>query len=49
MKRRPVVLAYAEAHQTRAECLERERQLKGWTRVKKEALIAGDMLALKRL
>ena len=49
MKRRPVVLAYAEPHQTRAECLERERQLKGWTRVKKEALIAGDILALKRL
>ncbi|MBY0496904.1 MAG: GIY-YIG nuclease family protein [Cyanobacteria bacterium] len=40
--RRPVCLAYAEKHSTRADCLGRERQVKGWTRAKKEALIEGD-------
>jgi predicted GIY-YIG superfamily endonuclease len=29
--------------------LQRERQLKGWTRGKKEALIEGDLALLKRL
>ena len=48
-KRRPVMLAYVEAHHTRNECLERERQVKGWTRAKKEALIAKDLIALKKL
>jgi predicted GIY-YIG superfamily endonuclease len=48
-KRRPVVLAYAEEHVTRATALTRERQLKGWTRAKKEALIAGDAGLLRRL
>jgi predicted GIY-YIG superfamily endonuclease len=48
-KRRPVRLAFTETHHTRTECLERERQIKGWTRVKKEALIAGDLVALKKL
>jgi len=42
-------LAYAEQHPTRADCLARERQVKGWTRAKKEALIAGNMSALKKL
>jgi len=41
--------AYAEEHPTRANCLEREQQVKGWTRAKKKALIAGDPAALKRL
>jgi predicted GIY-YIG superfamily endonuclease len=35
-KRRPVRVIYAEAYPTREECLRRERQLKGWTRAKKE-------------
>ena len=48
-KYRPVELAYLEQHPNRADCLQRERQIKGWTRVKKEALIAGDALALKKL
>ena len=48
-KRRPVQLVYVEQHSTRAACLERERQIKGWTRAKKEALIAGDVVALKKL
>lgn len=29
--------------------MRREKQLKGWTRVKKEALILGDMTLLKKL
>lgn len=48
-KRRPVQLIYVESHEDRAACLRRERQVKGWTRSKKEALIAGDLVALKKL
>ncbi len=48
-RRRPVVLVYSEQCATRREALKRERQLKHWTRAKKEALIAGDLVALKRL
>ena len=47
--RRPVVLAYSEQCPTREAALMRERQLKGWTRAKKEALISGNLLVLKRL
>jgi len=47
--RRPVTLVYSESHPTRAIALRRERQLKKWTRAKKEALIAGDLALLKRL
>lgn len=48
-RRRPVVLVYSEQYQTRQAALPRERQLKRWTRAKKEALIAGDPALLKRL
>jgi predicted GIY-YIG superfamily endonuclease len=48
VKHRPVTLAYVEEHPTRSVCLERERQIKRWTRVKKAALIAGDALALRK-
>jgi predicted GIY-YIG superfamily endonuclease len=48
-KRRPVHLTFAETHVNRDAALKRERQLKRWTRAKKEALIAGDMALLKRL
>jgi predicted GIY-YIG superfamily endonuclease len=44
----PVHLVFTEAHETRESALGRERQLKRWTRAKKEALIAGDRMALKR-
>ncbi|MGE3275236.1 MAG: GIY-YIG nuclease family protein [Vicinamibacterales bacterium] len=47
--RRPVALEYFERHETRAAALERERQLKRWSRAKKEALIAGDVTLLKQL
>jgi len=48
-KRRPVVLVYSELFPTRGAALKRERQLKGWTRAKKDALIASDATLLKRL
>ena len=41
-RRRPVALMWSEAFPTRIEALEAERQLKGWSRAKKEALFAGD-------
>ena len=49
LMRRPVILAYCETHPTRDAALNRERQLKRWTRAKKEALVAGDMARLKAL
>ena len=47
--RRPVVLAYSETHEDRAAAMHRERQVKHWTRAKKEALVAGDLAQLKKL
>ena len=47
-KRRPVELICAEQFASRQEALKRERQIKGWTRAKKEALIAQDLDRLKR-
>ena len=37
--RRPVRLVFAQEFPTRGEAVAAERQLKGWTRAKKEALI----------
>ncbi len=48
-KRTPVTLEFAEEFPTRIEALERERQIKGWSRRKKEALIQRDWELLKRL
>lgn len=42
-------LVYKEEYKTRLEAMRRELQLKRWTRVKKEALIAGDKKLLKSL
>ena len=42
-------LVYKEEYATRLEAMRREAQLKGWSRSKKEALIAGDLLQLKYL
>jgi putative endonuclease len=39
--RRPVVLVYSEACESRREALGREYRLKRWPRRRKEALIAG--------
>ena len=45
----PVVLVYTEACGSVEAAVAREQQLKRWRRAKKEALIAGDIAALKRL
>lgn len=42
-------LVYKEIYKTRLESMRREKQLKGWTRVKKEALICGNLELLKKL
>src|SRR5208283_2064541 len=41
-KRRPVRLMWSQEFPTRVEALAKERQLKGWSRAKKEALALGD-------
>jgi putative endonuclease len=46
--RRPVELVYIEERANYLEARRRERQLKRWTRAKKEALISGDLALLKR-
>ena len=48
-KHGPVELVYSETHPTRLDACRRERQLKRWTRKKKEALIQGDLTRLKAL
>ncbi len=47
--RRPVCMVYAEEHSTAESAIARERQLKCWSRKKKEALILGDRPALRSL
>ncbi|MCK6553085.1 GIY-YIG nuclease family protein [Candidatus Binatia bacterium] len=47
--RRPVDLVYSEEFSTRDEAFAAERQIKGWSRKKKEALIRGDWEEIKRL
>ena len=47
--RRPVTLAYSDWFDTITDAIAAERQLKGWSRAKKEALIRGDFDALKVL
>jgi putative endonuclease len=44
--RRPVSMVYAEQYRSAASAIARERQLKRWSRDKKEALIRGDRTAL---
>ena len=41
-KRRPVALVWSETFGTRIEALEAEQVIGGWSRAKKEALIAGN-------
>lgn len=48
-ERRPVELAFSEEFPSRIDALERERQIKGWSRAKKEALIRGDWEKIKQL
>jgi predicted GIY-YIG superfamily endonuclease len=42
-------LVYRENYTSRLDSMRREKQLKGWTRAKKEALISGDIKLLKEL
>ena len=48
-KRRPVEMVYEEAWASIADAIDRERQLKRWSRAKKEALIASNTTALHAL
>jgi len=47
--RLPVELVHSEFVEDDLTAVARERQIKRWTRAKKEALIAGDFALLKRL
>jgi len=48
-KHRPVRLVYSESSGSEDRALTRERQLKRWSRRKKEALFKGDLERLKHL
>jgi len=48
-KRRPVVLVFCQPCVTREEALSAERQIKGWSRKKKEAMMRGDWAEVSRL
>jgi len=47
--RRPVRLVWSEHFDRITDAIAVERQIKGWTRAKKEALIRGDWNAIKGL
>jgi putative endonuclease len=47
--RRPVKLIYTEDFSKPLDAIEREKQIKGWSRKKKEALVSGDFLSLPNL
>ncbi len=47
--RRPVVLVYSQWFERITDAIAAERQVKGWSRAKKEALIRGDFIALPKL
>jgi predicted GIY-YIG superfamily endonuclease len=47
--RLPIEVVFTEAFGTRAEALDMERRIKGWSRKKKEALIKGDWNLLVQL
>ena len=48
-KRRPVTLVWSECFPERLQAKEAERQLKGWGRAKKEAVIAADWERISEL
>jgi putative endonuclease len=48
-RRRPVTLVFAEVYDRITDAIQRERQIKGWTRAKKDALIRGDYEQLPAL
>ena len=48
-QRRPVALVFAQWFDRITDAIEAERQVKGWSRAKKEALIKGDWDSLQKL
>lgn len=48
-KRRPVVLVFSDWFERITDAIAAERQVKGWSRAKKEALIRADFDALRAL
>jgi FdhD protein len=48
-KRRPVSLVWSDCFTDRDSAFAAERQIKGWSRAKKEALVRGDWAVLSRL
>jgi len=48
-KRRPVTLVFQQDFQRITDAIAAERQLKGWSRAKKDALIRGDYDTIKAL
>ena len=48
-KRRPITLVWSELAIDIPSAIARERQIKRWTRAKKEALISGELDWLRRL
>jgi len=48
-RRRPVVLVFQQDFSRITDAIAAERQIKGWSRAKKEALIAGDYELLQLL
>jgi putative endonuclease len=49
LSRRPVELVFVQECGSRIEALMAERQIKGWSRKKKEAMIRGDWNEVSRL
>ena len=47
--RLPVTLVFSQEFPTREEALTCERQVKGWSRSKKEAMMRGDWVEVSRL
>ena len=47
--RRPVQVVFSDEFSSMDDAINRERQIKGWSRSKKEALIAGDWARLSEL
>jgi len=45
--RRPVELVWSEHFDRITDAIAAERQIKGWSRAKKEALVAGDWQSLR--
>ena len=49
VKRRPLELVFSQDLSSREDALVAERQIKGWSRKKKEAMIRGDWAEVSRL